>query len=70
MAQCERLAACPFSNDHLAEMPVVGGLLKAMYCLGEKTECARYEVAQAGLQVPLDLFPDDHPRARRLLRKP
>ncbi len=67
MAQCEKLAKCPFFNDHLQNMPAVSGLLKQIYCLEDKTQCARYEVSSAGLTVPLDLFPDDSPRAKRLL---
>lgn len=69
MAQCEKLAKCPFFNNKLGEMPAVSGLLKQMYCLGDKTLCARYEVSQAGVPVPLDLFPDDTIRARKLLGK-
>ncbi len=67
MAECEKLSKCPFFNDRLGSMPAVSGLLKQMYCLGDKTACARYELSCAGLQVPLDLFPDDFSRAQRLL---
>ena len=67
MADCEKLSKCLFFNDQLANMPAVTGLLKHSYCLGDKTECARYQVARAGLAVPADLFPNDTLRARKLL---
>lgn len=66
--ECEKLPKCPFFNNQLAEMPAVIGLLKQTYCLGDKTECARYLVSNAGAQVPSDLFPNDLSRARRLLQ--
>jgi len=69
MAECEKLSRCPFFNNQLADMPAVSGLLKQTYCLNDKTECARYEVACAGLAVPPDLFPDDSIRARKLLSR-
>ena len=69
MADCEKLPKCAFFNDQLAEMPAVSGLLKQMYCLGDKSQCARYAVASAGLMVPADLFPDDTTRARKLLMR-
>lgn len=67
MAKCEKLSACPFFNDRLSNMPAVASLLKESYCLGEKEKCARYRVSIAGLQVPLDLFPNDIHRAEHLL---
>lgn len=29
--------------------------MKKQYCLGDKTQCARYGVSKAGLAVPEDL---------------
>jgi len=69
MAECEKLTKCPFFNDRLNTMPAVSGLMKQTYCLGDKTQCARYEVSCAGLPVPLDLFPNDSSRAREILQK-
>ena len=63
MAECEKLTKCPFFNNQLQDMPAVSGLLKQMYCLGDKSQCARYKVSAAGCPVPPDLFPDD-PRER------
>ncbi len=67
MAKCEKLSACPFFNDRLSRMPSVASLLKESYCLGEKENCARYRVSNAGLEVPVDLFPNDVHRADQLL---
>jgi len=66
--ECEKLPKCPFFNNQLADMPAVIGLLKQTYCLGDKTDCARYLVAGAGIQVPPDLFPNDLARAQRLMQ--
>ena len=68
MAECERLAKCPFFTGYLGNMPGVADLMKSTYCLGDKKVCARYQRASAGLQVPLDLLPNDTDRARELLR--
>jgi len=67
--KCEKLTRCPFFNDQLASMPAVCGLLKQTYCLGDKAQCARYQLSSAGLAVPPDLFPDDHVRAQTLFPK-
>lgn len=69
MAECDKLKTCPFFSDKMIAMPAVTGLMKQTYCLGDKTQCARYQVASGGLQVPLDLFPNDTVRAREILRE-
>jgi hypothetical protein len=69
MANCEKLATCPFFSGHMVNMPGVADLMKETYCLGDKTICARYQVASTGLPVPLDLLPNDVERARALLRR-
>jgi hypothetical protein len=48
-------------------MPSVAELMKSYYCLGNKTLCARYQLASAGVTVPLDLLPNDTERAREIL---
>lgn len=69
MGDCERLTKCPFFTGHMANMPGVGDLMKKTFCLGDKTLCARYQVAAAGLTVPLDLLPNDVTRAQELLNR-
>jgi hypothetical protein len=67
MAECERLTKCPFFTGQMSTMPRVAELMKSNYCLGEKTLCARYQLASAGKQVPPDLLPNDTRRAREIL---
>ena len=68
MADCERLEKCPFFRGRMENMPAVAELIKQCYCRGEqKTECARYQVAVAGLPVPADLYPLDTIRARSIV---
>ena len=67
MNNCEKLNTCPFFTGQMRQMPAVSELLKTTYCLGDKSQCARYRVARAGLTVPGDLFPNDYERASQLL---
>lgn len=63
MAECERLTKCPFFTGHMSSMPGVADLMKGTYCFGGKKLCARYQLASAGVQVPIDLLPNDNARA-------
>ena len=69
MAQCECLGGCPFFNDKMANMPVAAELYRKKYCLGDPTECARHIVFKAlgKPNVPVDLYPNQQDRARRLV---
>ena len=67
MADCEKLKMCPFFTDKMKAMPSVSNLLKQTYCLGDKMQCARYQVSIAGIAAPLDLFPNDRERAQEIL---
>ena len=67
MAECERLKKCPFFIGQISTMPSVADLLKTNYCFGDKTLCARYQLARAGIAVPLDLLPNDTERVRQIL---
>ena len=68
MAECERLNKCPFFTDRMTSMPNVSEVMKRTYCLGDKTECARYQLASAGVPIPTDLYPPDTARASEILR--
>ena len=71
MAECERMSSCPFFSDKMANMPSVAEVMKRKYCLDDKSLCARYQAALAGLAVPSDLFPNDTKRLQQLLgRRP
>ena len=69
MADCEKLQTCPFFTDKMANMPNTATLAKQIYCRGDKMQCARYLVNQAGITVPPDLYPHDRARAQQLLGK-
>ena len=69
MANCEKLQACPFFTDKMANMPNTSKLMKQMYCFGDKMHCARYLVNRAGIVVPLDLFPHDLERAQQMVKQ-
>jgi len=47
----------------------LGRLYKRRYCEGEKTECARYLVyKELGREsVPVDLYPNMHDRAEKIV---
>lgn len=64
---CARLPKCPFFNGQLAAVPATAELFRRNYCRGEPAGCARYQVANASLPVPEDLFPNDADRAKALL---
>jgi len=67
MAECEKLTKCPFFAGKISSMPSVSELMKKNYCLGDKMLCARYQLASAGMAVPLDLLPNDTQRVREIL---
>jgi len=69
MADCEKLAKCPFFTDQMTNMPSIAALMKQNYCQSDKTECARYRISSAGLAVPPDLLPNDTEHAEVLLKR-
>jgi len=71
MANCEKLAACPFFNNKMAAIPALAEAMKQKYCRGDMSQCARYKVAQAlgKEKVPGDLYPGQSERADALIGK-
>ncbi len=69
MAQCEKLSACPFFNDKMANKPGMTNLFKNNYCLKDNSQCARYMVAtKLGKEkVPTDMYPNEVERATKLI---
>lgn len=67
MADCEKLAMCPFFTDRMKALPNVAALMKDTYCKGDKQQCARYQVSKTGIAAPPDLFPNDLDYAKRIL---
>jgi hypothetical protein len=49
-------------------MPSAAGVLKHTFCLGDHTQCARFQVASSGKPVPADLFPNHRHRVTALIQ--
>lgn len=69
MAECVCLSGCLFFNDNMASMPATAELLKARFCRGDSTGCARFMVfSRLGREgVPADLYPTQTDRAQQML---
>ncbi|MDP2806985.1 MAG: hypothetical protein Q8O74_02470 [bacterium] len=69
MPDCECLAACPFFNDKMADMPSMAGIYKNKYCKGDFLTCARHMVYKklGRNAVPIDLFPNQLSLAQKLI---
>ena len=46
MATCEKLPKCPFYQGKMSMDSGLGSLYKKRYCEGDKTQCARYMIAE------------------------
>ena len=70
MADCECLGGCPFFNSKMAQsMSAVAKSMKKRFCLGDNSNCARYQVFKAlgKPRVPGDLIPNQSERARQII---
>jgi len=69
MAECEYLDRCLFYNDKMKDSKGLGSIFKKKYCLAGDKNCARYIVCKKLGQpaVPIDLFPNMHDRAKKLI---
>ena len=69
MANCEKLATCPFYQGDMKMESGLGAMYKKKYCEGNKIECARYKVATTlGKDfVPIDLYPNMGSRADKII---
>ncbi len=71
MAECDKLADCPFFNDKMDNMTLLSNMCRTKYCKGEFELCARWLVA-ASLgreRVPLTLFPHQIDKAKSIIEK-
>lgn len=68
---CENFKTCPFYNDKMDIESGLGKMYKAKYCEGDKTKCARYILClELGKElVPVDLFPNMHDQAQKILKE-
>ncbi len=69
MTECEKLKACPFFNDRMANIPATARMFKKRYCLDNFAACARLQVSEAigGDNVPRDLFPNQRNRVESII---
>jgi hypothetical protein len=69
MPDCKLIEKCIFFNDKMADMPSMAHLFKDRFCHADFEGCARFTVFQAlGREnVPVDLYPNDMPRAQSIL---
>jgi len=70
MADCTLLKGCPFFNEKMKNMPALADQYKNKYCRGDNSKCARYMVYQklGRSAVPVDLFPNQLDRAKKILQ--
>jgi hypothetical protein len=71
MSSCEYIQECPlFNNSNVRNMTELIEELKAAYCLGEQTQCARYNVFKAlgKKAVPELMLPTQYAWAKQILR--
>jgi len=67
---CEKTPKCPFFNELMVNFPENARALKNIFCRGNKAKCARFMVSKAlgGDKVPLDLYPDETERAKKIIQ--
>ena len=68
---CEKLAKCPFYNDKMDINYGIGAMYKRKYCEGDKTICARYQVATTvGPEfVTETLYPNMDAQAKKIIEQ-
>lgn len=68
--KCPLLRECRFFNDIIENMPSISESLKAQYCLGRNSECARFLIfTEIGRDhLPDDVFPHELAKAKNLVR--
>lgn len=71
MADCEKIAGCPFFHGHMEVVPKSLDNFRRSYCWDRFEDCARHKVALAlsKEQVPADLYPNELSRAEQLIEK-
>jgi len=67
MPDCNKLNQCQFFSTQLRILPKTTAALRQKFCHSDPSQCARLQVAQSGLPVPKDLYPNETARARRIL---
>ena len=71
MAVCEKLEKCPFYQGKMSMESGLGSMYKKKYCEGDKTICARYQVATTvGPEFVTEaLYPNMDARAKKIIEQ-
>ena len=71
MATCEKLEKCPFYQGKMSMESGLGAMYKKKYCEGDKTSCARYQVATTlGPEyVTTKLYPNMADAAKKIIEE-
>lgn len=70
MASCESIDKCGFFKNRMDDaMPALSELMKQNYCQGAWDTCARHQLSHSLGKgaVPLDMFPNQHDRAKQIM---
>ena len=69
MPDCECLPKCAFFNDKMGEKPALADMMKLRYCKKDSSGCARHmvKVALGADKVPMDLYPSQVDRAKKII---
>lgn len=68
MTRCVWTEACSFFTDEVGYSIELQGQMRATYCMGDNTHCARLAAIEylPLNKIPEDLIPTDHERLRQL----
>lgn len=71
MAKCEKLDGCPFYQGDMKIDSGIGKMYVRKYCEGDKTTCARYQVATTvGKEhVDMTLYPNMVDKAEKIIKE-
>ena len=71
LEKCELLSNCALFKYKISNYEGYYVEVKKKYCNGNKSDCARYKIFKVlgSEKIPLDLYPDDHVEAERIIRR-
>ncbi len=71
MATCEKLPKCPFYQGKMDINSGLGSMYRKRYCEGDKTLCARYQIAtKLGPEfVTNNIYPNMNDLADKLIKE-
>lgn len=69
VTRCAWTEACSFFTDEVGYSIDLQGTMRASYCMGDNTNCARLDAINylPFNKIPQDLIPTDHERLQQLI---